>query len=163
MSGPQAKPVQITEQEAALWNRIIRQPTQPQWLVTRSKIILGAADGTSISQQSRELGLVRKAVQHWREKWERYREDRQVGAEKGELQEAIIRLLQDDYRSGTPATFTAEQIVQIVAVACEDPQRSGYPISHWTPKEVAQEVVKREIVPSISIRQVGRFLKRGGC
>jgi len=163
MSGPQAKPVQLTEQEAAILNRIIRQPTQPQWLVMRGKIILGAAGGASISQQSRELGLVRKAVQHWREKWERYREDRQVGAEKGELQEAIIRLLHDDYRSGTPATFTAEQIVQIVAVACEDPQRSGYPISHWTPKEVAQEVVKREIVPSISIRQVGRFLKRGGC
>jgi putative transposase len=141
----------------------LRQPTQPEWLVTRSKIILGAAAGTSISQQSRELGLVRKAVQHWREKWESYREDRQAGMEKGELQETILRLLHDDYRSGTPATFTAEQVVQIVAVACEDPPRSGYPISHWTPKEVAQAVVKRGIVGSISIRQVGRFLKRGGC
>jgi len=157
MSGPQAKPVQVSEQEAVILDRIIRQPTQPQWLVTRSKIILGAAAGASISQQSRELGLVRKAVQHWREKWERHREDRQVGAEKGELQESIVQLLQDDYRSGTPATFTAEQVVHIIAVACEDPQRSGYPISHWTPKEVAQEVVKRGIVPSISIRQVGRF------
>ncbi len=163
MQGRHAKPVQITEQEAQLLSQIIRQPTQPQWLVTRSKIILGAAAGASISQQSRELGLVRNAVQHWREKWACHREARDAGAEKGELKETIIQLLHDDYRSGTPATFTAEQVVQIVAVACEDPQRSGYPISHWTPKEVAQEVVKRGIVPSISIRQVGRFLKRGGC
>ena len=163
MNGRRAKPVQISEQEAEVLNRLIRQPTQAQWLVTRSKIIVGAAAGASISQQSRELGLVRKAVQHWREKWESYREERQVGAEKGELQAANMRLLQDAYRSGAPATFTAEQVVQIVAVACEDPQRRGYPISHWTPKEVAQEVVKQGIVPSISIRQVGRFLKRGGC
>ena len=163
MQGRHAKSVQISEQEAQVLNQIIRQPTQPQWLVTRSKIILGAAGGASISQQSRELGLVRKAVQHWREKWERQREDRQAGAEKGELQEAIIELLHDDYRSGTPGTFTAEQVVQIIAVACEDPQTSGYPISHWTPKEVAQEVVKRGIVNCISIRQVGRFLKRGRC
>jgi putative transposase len=163
MQGRHAKPIQITEQEAQLLNQLIRQPTQPQWLVTRSKIILGAAGGASISQQSRELGLVRKAVQHWREKWERHREERQVGAEKEELRETIVQLLHDDYRSGAPATFTAEQVVQIIAVACEDPQTSGYPISHWTPKEVAQEVVKRGVVPSISIRQVGRFLKRGGC
>jgi len=162
MQGRHAKPVQVSEQEAQILNQIIRQPTQPQWLVTRSKIILGAAAGASISQQSRELGLVRKAVQHWREKWASYREERQVGAEKEELQEALVQLLHDNYRSGTPATFTAEQIVQIVAVACEDPQSSGYPISHWTPKDVAQEAVKRGIVKHISIRQVGRFLKRGG-
>ena len=161
MQGRHAKPVEISEQEGQLLRQIIRQPTQPQWLVTRSKIILGAAGGLSISQQSRELGLVRNAVQHWREKWTSRQEERQIGAEKGELQETIIQLLHDDYRSGTPATFTAEQVVQIIAVACEDPQQSGYPISHWTPKEVAQEVMKRGIVSSISPRQVGRFLKRG--
>jgi putative transposase len=163
MPGRHAKPVQITEPEAQILNQIIRQPTQPQWLVTRGKIILGAAAGASISQQSRELGLVRNAVQHWREKWERHQEARQVGAEQGELRETIAQLLHDDYRSGAPATFSAEQVVQLIAVACEDPQQSGYPISHWTPKAVAQEVVKRGIVPSISIRQVGRFLKRGRC
>jgi putative transposase len=163
MPGRHAKAVQITEQESQVLSQIMRQPTQPLWLVTRSKIIVGAAAGTSISQQSRELGLVRNAVQHWREKWESQHEERQVGAESGKLRETIVQLLHDDYRSGAPATFTAEQVVQIIAVACEDPQQSGYPISHWTPKEVAQEVVKRGIVSRISIRQVGRFLKRGRC
>ena len=64
-------------------------------------------------------------------------------------------------RSGTPATFTAEQIVQRVAVACEDPADSGRPLSHWTPREVADEVRKRGIVETISTRSVGRFLKSG--
>jgi Homeodomain-like domain len=162
MAGRHAKRVQITEQEEQVLGQLIRQPTQPQWVVTRSKIILGAAAGASISQQSRELGLVRNAVQHWREKWESQGEARAVGAEKGDLRETIVQLLHDDYRRGAPATFTAEQVVQIIAVACEEPQTSGYPISHWTPKDVAQEAIKRGIVSSISPRQVGRFLKRGG-
>jgi putative transposase len=162
MRGPRAKPVIVSAKEVQILNQIIGQPTQPQWLVTRSKIILGAAAGESISQQSREVGLVRKAVQHWREKWEREREVRQVGEETDELKETVAQVLHDDYRSGTPATFTAEQVVQIIAVACEDPHSSGYPISHWTPKEIAQEVIKRGIVSHISPRQVGRFLKRSG-
>jgi putative transposase len=46
-------------------------------------------------------------------------------------------------------------------VACEDPAASGRPISHWTPREVAEEVRKRGIVETISTRSVGRFLKSG--
>jgi len=51
-----------------------------------------------------------------------------------------------------------EQIVEIVAVACELPASSGRPISHWTPRELASEVVKRGIVASISL-ECGAFLK----
>lgn len=160
--GRQAKTVRVSTHEAQLVNQIIRQPTKAQWLVTRSKIIMGAAAGKSISQQSRELGLVRNAVQHWREKWESQQEARQSGEESGQLAETIEQLLRDEYRSGAPATFSAEQVVQIIAVACEEPEASGYPFSHWTPKEIAREVIKRGIVNRISARQVGRFLKRGG-
>jgi putative transposase len=78
------------------------------------------------------------------------------------LTTVIVEALTDHPRAGTPATFTAEQIVQIVAVACEDPADSGRPVSHWTPREVAEEVCKRGIVETISTRSVGRFLKSGG-
>ena len=103
--GRQAKTVRVSTHEAQLVNQIIRQPTKAQWLVTRSKIIMGAAAGKSISQQSRELGLVRNAVQHWREKWESQQEARQSGEESGQLAETIEQLLRDEYRSGAPATF----------------------------------------------------------
>ena len=73
----------------------------------------------------------------------------------------IIEALTDHPRSGTPATFTAEQIVQIVAGACEAPADSGRPVSHWTPREVAEEVRKRAIVETISTRSGGRCLKSG--
>jgi hypothetical protein len=48
-----------------------------------------------------------------------------------------------------------------MALACEDPQASSLPISHWTPKELANEAIRRGIVSSISPRSVGRFLKGG--
>jgi putative transposase len=49
----------------------------------------------------------------------------------------------------------------VVAVACEPPEKSGRPIDHWTARELADEVQKRRIVPAISPRTVGRFLKGG--
>ena len=64
-------------------------------------------------------------------------------------------------RGGSSGKFTAEQVTRILAVACEDPEASGRPVTHWTPPELADEVVKRGIVESISPRQVGRFLKIG--
>jgi hypothetical protein len=54
---------------------------------------------------------------------------------------------------------TAEPLCQIVALACEEaPADSGRPTSHWTPRELADEAVKRRIVARISVRTVGRFL-----
>lgn len=63
-------------------------------------------------------------------------------------------------RSGAPGTFTPEQIAQILAVACEDPAAdSQRPVSHWTPRELTDEVLKRRLVPAISVRHVGRILE----
>jgi putative transposase len=73
----------------------------------------------------------------------------------------IVEALTDHPRSGTPATCTAAQMVQMVAVACEDPTDSGRPLSHWTPREVADEVRKRGMVETISPRSVGRVVTSG--
>ena len=59
----------------------------------------------------------------------------------------------------SPVTFTAEQIVQIINLACTHPAAAGRPVDAWTPRELAAEAEKRQLVPSISPRTVGRFLK----
>lgn len=61
---------------------------------------------------------------------------------------------------GAPAIFTPEQICQIMALACEDPERLDVPISQWSQSELARQAVSRGIVKSISHGSVGRFLKR---
>ena len=76
------------------------------------------------------------------------------------LNERILSILQDVPRPGAPPRFEAQQVVRIVALACEDPEQSGRGITEWTPKELADESVKRGIVDTISARSIERFLKR---
>jgi hypothetical protein len=57
--------------------------------------------------------------------------------------------------------LTADQICQIEQLACEKPERSGRPISQWTGREIADELVKRGIVDHISARHASRLLKKG--
>ena len=70
--------------------------------------------------------------------------------------------LADAPRSGAPARITADQVCRIVALACETPAESERPISQWTGREVAAEVMKRGIVEQISPRHAARILKIWG-
>jgi putative transposase len=63
------------------------------------------------------------------------------GVNDKQLIQLITAVLQDAQRPGTPANFSTEQVVQIVALACESPSESGRPVSHWTPAELADEAV----------------------
>jgi len=78
-----------------------------------------------------------------------------------QLEQLIVDALTDEERSGRPPRFTPEEICRIVAMACEEPEDSQRPISHWTAREVADEAIKRGIVDNISPRSAGRFFKRG--
>ncbi len=158
-----AEPIVINDHEREVLEHIIRQGNNPQWLVTRAKIILKAASGQSTRGIAAELGLTRNTVRQWRKRWQLSAAERAAEVVEGGSQPSwrarIEASLHDAYRSGTPVKFTAEQVVQIVAISCEDVSASGYPVSHWTPKEVAAEAMKRDIVSGISVRHVGRFLK----
>ena len=68
--------------------------------------------------------------------------------------------LADAPRPGVKPKLTAEQICAIVALACEPPEATGVPITHWSQSELARQAVARGIVPEISHNSVGRFLKR---
>jgi putative transposase len=143
-----------------------RRQISPQRLVRRAKILLALETGATQCHVMRQMRLNRGTVQVWCRRWCALAPRlAQIEADEGSdkaLTTRMVEALADHPRSGTPATFTAEQIVQIVAVACEDPADSGRPVSHWTPREVAEEVRKRGIVEAISTRSVGRFLKSGG-
>jgi len=157
--------VQLTARQRACLEQIARRQTSPQRLVRRAKILLALETGANQCHVMRQLHLNRGTVHTWRQRWHALAPQlEQVEVDGGSdkaLTALIMAALTDHPRSGTPATFTAEQIVQIVAVACEDPADSGRPISHWTPREVAEEVRNRGIVETISTRSVGRFLKSG--
>jgi putative transposase len=163
---PIATQIEASERTKEILEGILRRRNAPLWLIERVEIIIEALKGKSNTQIAAELDVGRGMVTLWRGRWKEQTEGREAleaeGAGDKELEAYIIEGLRDAYRSGAPPKFSAEQVVRLVAIACEDPQASGYPISHWTPKEIAAEAVKRGIVESISVRQVGRFLKRSG-
>jgi putative transposase len=163
MRGPRARAIQVSPAQQDVLRRIQRQQTADQRLVRRASLILALAVQPCIEAVARQLGLTRVTVRAWRDRWLEAMEVLQrVEQEQTpqQLRRLVEVILDDAPRPGKPATFTPEQIVQIIAVACEPPEQSGRPISHWTTRELADEVQKRKIVATISPRSVGRFLKR---
>jgi putative transposase len=166
MSGPNPISIELTDRQNEILKKLSQKHTIPQRLARRVNIILKASVGNNNKRISEELKVTRYTVRTWRKRWK----ENQSILEEVELKEKddkklikkIIEILTDNERPGTPGIFTAEQIVQIVALACESPQMSDRPISHWTNRELGDEAVKRKIVESISPRSVGRFLKGSG-
>lgn len=153
--GPKPTEIVLSDEEEQALEKCVRRHTTPQILVRRAQIIQAAAMGMNNAQIMREQGVSIDMVRLWRRRW--------VELQDIPLTELNIEArLSDAPRSGSPGKFNAEQIAQIIAIACENPEANGYPVSHWTPKEIVMEAVKRSVVESISERQVGRFLKRGG-
>ena len=76
---------------------------------------------------------------------------------------SVAERLVDAPRAGGPCRITAAQVCQLTALACEAPQGAERPISKWSGRELADEVVQRGIVDTISPRHALRLLKRGIC
>jgi putative transposase len=149
MPGPKPPAVPLSEAERQELLRVIRAHKTPQHYSFRAHIILLLADGHNAPEVARRLGTSRRTVRLWRRHW------------LTRSGSAVTQRLQDAPRPGAPATFSAEQWCQIIALACESPAASGRLISHWTPRELADEAQKRGIVETISERHIGRFLKSG--
>jgi putative transposase len=165
MSGPPPATIDLSTRQRALLEQLRHRQTAPQRLVRRIHILLALDTGPCLQTTARDLGLNRISVRLWRDRWLDAAEAL-AQAEKDDLSDhqfldLIAGILDDAPRPGGPATFSPEQVVQIVAVACEPPEKSGRPISHWTHRELADEVKKRQIVKHIAPRTVGRFLKTG--
>lgn len=72
---------------------------------------------------------------------------------------ALRCVIRSPTRRGSPGTFSAAQVCEILAVACEPPEQSGRPSTHWTRNELREEVITRGLVENISASQVGRYLR----
>ena len=167
MPGMAAKVI-ITERQQMVLQSLAFSRSCPQGLAHRAEIILLAFEGLKNDEIAEKLGCERHGIGIgiWRRRWQKAFHQLTVieCVEKPPaLRDAIGEVLGDLPRAGCGGTFTAEQIAQILAVACEPPENSDRPVTHWTSRELADEVIQRGIVASISVRQVGRFLKDGGA
>jgi putative transposase len=154
MPGPMAPPIALTPDERHGLETLVRRHTAPQQLALRARILLLAADGFTNSQIARELSVEADTVRLWRQRWRGFQ-----GVALADL--SVTERLIDAPRPGRPARLTPEQVCRIIALACEAPSAAGRPISQWTGREIAAEIVSRGIVPTISGRHAARLLKKG--
>ena len=128
----------------------------------RARIILLAHRKQLNIQIAESLDLERHSVGRWRKRWQDSF-DALLAIELNEpqaaLERAIVDVLRDAYRSGAVGKFSADQVVQLVAIACEKPRDSDRPVEEWTGRELADEMQKRSIVDSISVSWVNELLR----
>ncbi len=161
MAGTAAK-ILISERQQTLLEEFSKSRTIGKCIVQRATIILLGFAGMFNEDIALQVDLNRQQVGLWRQRWRDAWDALCVWecTQPHRLREAILDLLSDAPRPGTPAKFTAEQVSQIVALACEPPKLSGRPIDHWTLRELRDEALKRNLVTNISVSQVGRFLQQ---
>jgi putative transposase len=154
MPNPKPLPVTLTDAERQELERLVRRHTVGQQIALRSRIVLSAAAGKNNSRIAKEEGVALDTVRLWRQRW--------LDLQPIALTElSVEERLQDLPRPGAPPRITADQVCQITAMVCEKPEETGRPISHWTAREIADEIMERKIVDHISPRHAARLLKRG--
>lgn len=150
MQSKHIQQIVLSEQQRDELELIVRKRKSSQSMVLRARIIMAGADGKSLLGTAKELKCNRETVTRWRKYW----------VERSD-ELTVLERLKEAPRPGAKPKFTEEQICLIVAMSCDKPDDHGYPLSHWSENSLAMAAQDKGIVPSISQRQVGRFLKSG--
>jgi len=147
MLAPKTIEIKVSEQQKAILEEISKSRTKAARLVERAKIILLGSEQVSGKEISEKIELSRSQVWVWRKRWSEVQgeleKQEQEGLSVKEESKRIEGILDDRARAGGPAKFEVETILKILLVAQEEPEESGRPVSHWTPRELRQEVLKR--------------------
>ena len=135
--GPISPQIEVSDKQDAILQQIIRRHSSSQNLVRRAQIVrAGTKYGRRDTQIGRDMNCSAQMVRAWRHRWIDGWEQLVVIEANGDDQEleiAILATLADRPRPGTPAIFTAEDICQIIKVACEDPSLSDAPSPNGRP------------------------------
>ena len=160
----EASKIQLSEKQEKILTEMAKGSHTPMHFKLRSQLILYAAAGWTNNTIETSMNVSAKKVKRWRDRYSAmHNELQQIERDAPhKLRKTIELLLSDEQRPGGPPKFTDEQVAVIIAIACKDPAEYGLPFSHWSPSSLQAEVIKIGIVDTISVRQVGRFLKKSG-
>ena len=148
MPGPKPPTVVLSTAQRRALERLVSAHKTGQALVRRARVVLLAAMGYSNTDIAEQIPMDVEAVGLWRRRWVAFDA---VPTRGGQCCSAAGRRA----RPGAVPRFSPEQVCQIVALACEQPSDSGRPISHWSHRELADEIM-REASPTASRRAMRR-------
>ena len=120
MPSPKLEPVVLTGEERQVLEGWARRRKTSQALALRSRIILGCADGGSVSDVAAELGISRTTAGKWRSRFLAFR----------------LAGLSDEPRPGRPRTITDEHVEKVIAATLEQEPPEGD--THWSTRSMAR-------------------------
>lgn len=134
MNIQEATPIELTEEERAVLESMVRSPKTEHGLVERARIVLLAAEGRSTRSIAAELGTWPGRVSRWRVRFARER----------------LTGLGDRPRPGPKPRYTSETGRRILALLDQAPP-AGY--GRWTARLLAQAL------RDVSDQHIWRFLR----
>jgi transposase len=147
---PHKYDIRLSGQEKQALRELKRAGKTERRLADRARIILWTAQWVAVGVIASRLDIHRDTVIAWRRRF--------VAGQKQDL--AVLDRLRDSPRSGRPTKFSASQIAQIKAVACEKPYELDLPLSRFSVAEIMGWIQHAEVVPAISVSSVWRILHR---
>lgn len=106
----------LSDEEAATLKPLAASRTAPACAVERASIVWSSHQGMRVPAIAQQLGLHEQTVRLW----------------IGRFNAPGCPGLKDTARSGRPATYTSEQVGQVIVAALTDPQTLGLPFASWT-------------------------------
>jgi transposase len=135
----------LTPDELATVRQLAQSRTAAARTVERAKIIWLASQGWHVPSIARDVRLNDETVRLW---LKRFNAEGLDG-------------LRDRPRAGRPATYTAEQVGEVVALSLTDPRRLDLPFASWTLDRLTAYLHEAKRLP-MSRAQVGRLLATEG-
>ena len=121
----------LSESEQTQVEKLAHSRTAAARLVERARIIWLSSQGWWVSDIADHVHVSAETVRHW---VKRFNEEGLPG-------------LQDRPRSGRPATYTMEQVAEVIAAALTSPEDLGLPFGSWTLDRLAAHLNEQQGIP----------------
>ncbi len=135
---------ELTDKEREIIQQTAPSRTAAVRQVERTQIVQASSEGQRVAEIATSLQLKEAKVRKW---IQRFNEAGLVG-------------LEDAARSGGPATYTPQEVSEVIATALTDPPTLGLPFASWTLdrlqaylNEVKGIAIKRSRIDDLLLRE----------
>jgi transposase len=134
--------VKLNKQERQQLEKIVRSGKDKARKITRSRILLLAANGKTDQEIATALDVCLATIFNVRRRYS---------------QEGLTNALNEKERPGQPKRFKGKQLAKITAIACSKPPAGR---ARWSLRLLADYVIELDIVEDISHQSIHNILKK---